>query len=334
MDPLTQIRVSRELIDIDSTTGREGAAGVYLAQLLRGLGYRVVEQPVTDGRFNVYASLVDRPQVVLSTHFDCVPPHVVSREEGGRLHGRGACDAKGIAVAEIAAAERLRAAGETRVGLLFVVGEERGSDGAKAANTISPGSKYLINGEPTDNRLGTATRGIYRARLRAHGIAAHSSQPELGDSAIEKLIDVLVRMRDVPWPVDPELGATHYTVGLIKGGVAPNVIPAEAEAEMMFRTVGAYHDVDTLVRRHAPGLDVDYVLEVPPVKLTTVPGPEKAVFNFTTDIPFLDRWGAPLLIGPGSISMAHTADEYCEIDDLFKAVQLYEQLAKDLLARS
>lgn len=334
MDPLTQIRVSRELIDIDSTTGREGQAGEYLARLLRSLGYDVVEQPVSDGRFNVYASLVERPDVVFSTHFDCVPPYVPSREEHGRLYGRGACDAKGIAVAEIAAAERLRRAGEKRIGLLFVVGEERGSDGAKTANQVAPGSRYLINGEPTDNRLGRATRGIYRARLRAHGVAAHSSQPELGDSAIEKLLDALIRMRSVGWPSDPELGATHYTVGLIKGGVAPNVIPAEAEAEMMFRTVGDYRVVDALVREQAAGLDVDYVLDVPPVALTTVAGFDTAVFNFTTDIPFLDRWGAPLLIGPGSISMAHTADEFCEIQELHRAVELYEILAKQLLGSS
>ena len=333
MDPLAQIRVSRELIDIDSTTGREGEAGAYLARLLRGFGYQVEEQPISHGRFNVYASL-GQPEVGFSTHFDCVPPFFASREEAGRLYGRGACDAKGIAVAQIAAAERFRAAGETRVGLLFVVGEERGSDGAKRANTLAPGSKYLINGEPTESRLGTATRGIYRARLRAHGRAAHSSQPALGESAIEKLIDVLVTMRSVPWPVDPDLGATNYTVGLISGGVAPNVIPAEADAEMMFRTVGDYRTVDALIREHAPGIDVDAVLDVPPVRLTTLPGLETAVFNFTTDIPFLDRWGAPLLLGPGSIAMAHTADEYCAIDELHRAVDLYEQLARQLLSSS
>jgi acetylornithine deacetylase len=330
VDPLTQIRVSRELIDIDSTTGREGDAGAYLARLLRELGYQVIEQPVSEGRFNVYASL-DQPAVVFSTHFDCVPPFFASREETGRLYGRGACDAKGIAVAQIAAAERFRKSGDTRIGLLFVVGEERGSDGAKRANALAPGSRFLINGEPTESRLGTATRGIYRARLRAHGRAAHSSQPELGDSAIEKLVDVLVRMRSVPWPVDPDLGATHYTVGLIKGGVAPNVIPAEADAEMMFRTVGDYQIVDSLIREHAPGIEVDYVLDVPPVRLRTVPNLETAVFNFTTDIPFLDRWGTPLLFGPGSIARAHTADEYCEIGELHRAVDLYERLATQLL---
>ncbi len=322
MDPLTQIRVTRELIDIDSTTGREGEAGAYLAGLLRRLGYDVLEQPVTSGRFNVVAS-VGQPTVVLSTHFDCVPPHFTSREDAGRLYGRGACDAKGTAVAQIAAAERLRAAGETRIGLLFVVGEERGSDGAKLANTIAPGSRYLINGEPTDNRLGTATRGVYRVRLRSHGRAAHSSQPHLGESAIEKMIDVLVGMRGVEWPVDPDLGATYYTVGLIKGGVAPNVIPADAEAEMMFRTVGDYRDVEALVREQVgTQADADYILDVPPVKLTTVAGIETAAFNFTTDIPFLGRWGAPLLLGPGSVTLAHTADEFVEIADLNRAVDL------------
>ena len=338
MDSLTQIRVTRELIDIDSTTGREGEAGAHLARLLRGLGYDVVEQPVTDGRFNVYAALGSRlsasggPAVIFSTHFDCVPPHFPSREEAGRLYGRGACDAKGIAVAQIAAAERLRASGQTGIGLLFVVGEERGSDGAKAANAMAPGSTYLINGEPTDNRLGVATRGVYRCRIRAHGRAAHSSQPDLGESAIEKLIDVLVGMREVSWPFDPDLGTTYYTVGLIKGGVAPNVIPADAEAEMMFRTVGDYRDIETLVRQQARlQADVDYILDVPPVRLKTVPGFDVAAFNFTTDIPFLSAWGAPLLLGPGSITVAHTEDEYCEIAELHRAVELYVGLARSLM---
>lgn len=332
MDSLTQIRLTREFIDIDSTTGREGPAGTWLAATLRGLGYQVMEQPVRDGRFNVVAS-VGTPDVVLSTHFDCVPPFFPSREEQGRLHGRGACDAKGIAVAQIAAVERLRAEGETRVGLLFVVGEERGSDGAKLANTIAPGSAFLINGEPTDNRLGRATRGVYRVRLRAAGIAAHSSQPELGVSAIEKIVDAVLVMRKIPWPEDPDLGRTFYTVGLIKGGVAPNVIPAEADAEVMFRTVGPHDELRRLLEQHLGDLvSLEDVLVVPPVKLTTRTGFDAAVFSFTTDIPFLDRWGAPLLIGPGSITLAHTADEYVEIAELDRAVDIYARLAASLLS--
>ena len=199
MDSLTQLRVTRELIDIDSTTGREAAAGEYIARTLEGLGYSVTRQPVADGRFNVIAKL-DDPVLVFSTHFDCVPPFFASREEQERVHGRGACDAKGTLVAQIAAAERLRAAGDRRIGLVFVVGEERGSDGARLANTIANGSKFLINGEPTDNRVGAATRGVYRVRLRATGRAAHSSLPELGESANDKLIDALVSIRSVQWP--------------------------------------------------------------------------------------------------------------------------------------
>ncbi len=332
MDPIEQVRLTRELIDIDATTGREADAGRYVAALLRRLGYDVVEQPVSGDRINVFAA-IGEPVVVFSTHIDCVPPHVPSRESRGRLYGRGACDAKGIAVAQIAAAERLRAAGETRVGLLFVVGEERGSDGAKLANTIAPGSRFLVNGEPTDNRLAAATRGIYRARLHAHGRAAHSSQPHLGDSAIEKLVDALVALRTVEWPADPDLGSTYYTVGLIQGGVAPNVIPADAQAEIMFRTVGDHHAIESLLCGAVePAVTVEPGLVVPPVKLGTVPGLERAVFNFTTDIPFLDRWGAPLLIGPGSIEVAHTDEEHVAIADLHRAVDLYADIATRLLA--
>jgi acetylornithine deacetylase len=231
VDPVDVVGLARTLIDIESTTGQEGPVARVLAEYLRGRGYSVLEQPVAGDRINVVAA-VGEPALVFSTHFDCVPPFFPSRVEGGILHGRGACDAKGILAAQVAAAERLRAAGETRIGLVFVAGEERGSDGAKAANTIASQSKYLINGEPTELKLGLATRGCFRVRLTAHGKAAHSGYPQLGESAIEKLMDVLVSLRGADWPADPELGRTHYTVGLISGGVAPNVIPPHAEAEV------------------------------------------------------------------------------------------------------
>lgn len=334
MDAATQIALTRELVDIDSTTGREGEAGAFIASTLRSLGYTVVEQPVSDGRFNVIATL-DPPRVVFSTHFDCVPPFVPSREEGGRLYGRGSCDAKGTLVAEIAAAERLRARGERRVGLVFVVGEERGSDGARLANTLATSSTFLINGEPTDNRLGRATRGAYRVRLRASGRAAHSSRPELGESAIDKLLDALVALRDVTWPDDPDLGRTYYTTGLIKGGVAPNVVPPSAEAEIMFRTVGDVADVRRLIEARIGGVvSLEDVQVVPPVRLKVVPGFSPAVFSFTTDIPFLERWGEPLLLGPGSVTLAHTADEYVELADLHDAVGIYERLASSLMLQT
>jgi acetylornithine deacetylase len=334
MDPLTQVRLTRELVDIDSTTGREGDAGAWIAATLRRLGYAVVEQPVNDSRFNVLAT-AGRPALTFSTHFDCVPPFFPSREEAGRLHGRGSCDAKGILIAQIAAAERLRAAGESRVGLLFVVGEERGSDGAKVANRAPAGSRFLVNGEPTENRLARGTRGAYRVRLRASGRAAHSSQPELGESAIEKLIDALVAMRSVRWPADPDLGETFYTLGLISGGVAPNVIPPAAEAEAMFRTVSDHSAIRSALEGCLAGrVAAEDVLVVPPVKLTTVPGFDTAVFSFTTDIPFLDAWGAPLLIGPGSVALAHTADEYVPIAELHEAVDRYVTLATHLLAQT
>src|SRR5688572_23915580 len=201
MSEFDLVGFARALIDIDSTTGREQDAGAFIARSLRDLGWHVDEQPLSDGRFNVIAS-AGEPRVVLSTHFDCVPPFFPSRIEGTRIYGRGACDAKGILAAQVAAAERARLAGRTDVGLLFVAGEERGSDGAKAANTWPTSSKLLINGEPTDNRLGIATKGVYRARLTATGRAAHSSLPHLGESAIEKMIDALVALREADWPAD------------------------------------------------------------------------------------------------------------------------------------
>jgi acetylornithine deacetylase len=324
---------ARALIDIDSTTGREAAAGAWLAAHLRALGYTVVEQPLEGGRFNVIATL-DRPTVVLSTHFDCVPPFFPSRVEDGKLFGRGACDAKGILAAQLAAAERFRARGERRVGLLFVAGEERGSDGADVANRVSPGSKFLINGEPTDSRLGSATRGVLRIRLEATGRAAHSAAPEQGISAIDKLIDALVRLRTLKLPDDPELGRTFYSVGLIDGGVAPNVIPSRASAEILFRTVGPPEDILAATADLEPLVSVIEVLRVPAVRLRTVPGLPAEVFPFTTDVPLLDRWGDPLLFGPGSFLVAHTDVEHVSLAELEAAVGIYEQLVGYCLAAS
>lgn len=325
--------LTRSLVDIDSTTGRETEAGRWLARYLRDLGFSVTEQRVDDARFNIIASSA-RSSVVLSTHFDCVPPFFPSRVEGDRIYGRGACDAKGILAAQVAAADILRRGGERRVGLLFVVGEERGSDGAREANLAANDCRFLVDGEPTDNRLGIATRGMLRVRLRASGRASHSSLPELGESAIDKLLDALVELRSITLPSDPVLGHTHYTIGLIAGGVAPNVVSPSAEAEVMFRTVGDAADVRRAIAPLERRLTIVHLLDVPPVRLTTVPGFDAAVFPYTTDIPFLNRWGQPLLFGPGSIHVAHTDDEFVELAALRTAVDGYVAIARELLARS
>jgi acetylornithine deacetylase len=327
------VELTRSLVDIDSTTGREAEAGHWLEAYLRDCGFAVVRQPVDDARFNLLATVgTASPALVFSTHFDCVPPHFPSSVREGRIYGRGACDAKGILAAQVVAAERLRSAGESRVGLLFVVGEERGSDGARAANAASTGQcRYLVNGEPTDSRLGLATRGMVRYRLRASGRAAHSSFPELGESAIDKLIDALIELRQIELPSDAVLGRTHYTVGLIAGGIAPNVISPSAEAEVMFRTVTDASEIDRAIDRLRPRVAVEKVLEVAPVRLTTVPGFETAVFPYTTDVPVLNKWGQPLLFGPGSIHTAHTADEFISVDELNAAIDSYVTIARSLL---
>ena len=355
------VGLTRALVDIDSTTGQEGAAGRWLADYLRGRGWSVEEQRVDATRFNVIAHIAAAgkvagvgqathgahhvaqgieaaqgfsPAVVFSTHFDCVPSFFPSRVDGDRLFGRGSCDAKGILAAQVAAAEQLRRDGESRIGLVFVVGEERGSDGARVANEAAPanGSRFLINGEPTDNRLGLATRGILRLKLRASGRAAHSSFPELGESAIDKLIDALIELRSIALPADPVLGQTHYTVGLISGGVAPNVVSPSAEAEVMFRTTSDAAEVRRAVAELERRVAIEHVLDVPPVRLRTVPGFETAVLPYTTDIPFLPGWGEPLLFGPGSIHVAHTADEWVSIAELTAAAGHYVTLAKLLLS--
>jgi acetylornithine deacetylase len=331
---LSVVELTRALVDIDSTTGREGAACAWLSGYMRRRGFAVREQPLDEGRANLLAFLDPQPLVVLSTHIDCVPPFFPSRIDGGTLYGRGACDAKGALAAQLTAVERLREKGETRVGLLFVVGEERGSDGAAAADTIAPGSVFLVDGEPTDGRLGLGTRGVLRLRLRAEGRAAHSSQPDRGVSAIDRLLDALVALREVELPEDPQLGRTFYSIGLISGGVAPNVISPSAEAEVLFRTIGPGEEILALLGSVRRLVAIDVVLEVPPVRLHTVPGFDTAGFAFTTDIPLLARWGTPLLYGPGSILDAHTDDEHVDIVDLDAAAVAYEGIAARLLAET
>ena len=326
------VPLARALIDIDSTTGREGDVGTWLARFLRERGYRVDEQPLSGSRFNIFASVAEQPRVVFSTHLDCVPPFFASRQERGLLFGRGSCDAKGILAAQVAAAERLRERGETGIGLLFVAGEERGSDGARVANQHAPaGVRYLVNGEPTDNRLGAATRGVLRVRLRADGRAAHSAFPELGESAIDKLLDALMVIRGLTLPEDPVLGRTHYTVGTIEGGVAPNVVSPRASAELLFRLVGDAAPVREQLKVVEGLVDVEHVLDIPAIHMHTIDGFETAVFPYTTDVPLLGNWGKPLLAGPGSILMAHTDDEHVAIDELNAAVGMYEHLASRLL---
>jgi acetylornithine deacetylase len=334
------VDLTRALVDIDSTTGLEHACGRWLADHLRSLGYTVLEQPVEGDRFNILATY-ERPRITFSTHFDCVPPFFPSRVEGDRLYGRGACDAKGIIASQIVAAQRLKQAGIRDVGLLFVVGEERGSDGALAANTLAAqtldsagGPTFLINGEPTDNRLGIATRGVWRIKLKAKGRAAHSSHPEQGESAIEKLLDALMALRRIRLPSDDLLGTTNYSVGLISGGVAPNVVPPSAEAEIVFRSVGPGSGIRAVLKPLEASVAIEDVLEVPPVKMHVVRGFDAAVFAYTTDVPLLPAWGPPLLYGPGSILHAHTAEEHVLVSDLERASQDYEKLARTLTARA
>lgn len=333
MDPLATpdaVALLRTLIDIDSTTGSEATVSRWVSDELRRRGWHVLEQTVENDRFNILATL-DPPAVVFSTHVDCVPPFFPSRQDGDCVYGRGACDAKGCVTTQIVAAERLRLAGHRRVGLLFVVGEERGSDGAKAANTLQGGSKFLVNGEPTDNRLGVATRGVWRVRLSARGRASHSSYPELGESAIEKLVNAIVSLRTMEMPEDAVMGRTNYTVGVIAGGVAPNVVPPVADAEVVFRTVGNVDRLKASLTSLEPLVTWEEIVEVPPVTMTTVPGFDTAAFPYTTDIPFLDRWGQPLLLGAGSILVAHSDNEHVRIPDLHRAADQYVELAEYLL---
>ena len=325
--------LTRKLVDIESTTGMEAAVGHALAGELTRLGYRVEQIPVEGERFDIWATHPDQPnpELALSTHMDTVPPFIPSSETADRIYGRGSCDAKGIIVAQVAAAEKLKADG-THVGLLFLVGEERDSQGAQVANQQPRGVKFLINGEPTENRLAVASKGTLRVELVARGKMAHSAYPELGESAVEKLLDALHEVRKLKLPTHPQAGPCTLNIGLIEGGRAPNVIPDYAMAHLLFRLVGPAEELRQQVTKAAGNkADANFILEIPYMELGTVPGIETMVAAFTTDIPALPRWGKPLLIGPGSIHVAHTEGEYIEKKQLLDAVDLYARIARQLI---
>jgi acetylornithine deacetylase len=285
---------------------------------------------VEDDRMNVYAHTGGQPRVVFSTHMDVVPPWFPSSEDNHRIYGRGACDAKGIIAAQIFAAERLRGEGMA-VGLLFLVGEERDSMGARLANQYSPRPRFLINGEPTDNRIGVASKGALRVELTARGKLAHSAYPELGDSAIDKLVKALSLLRVLELPSDPLLGDCTFNIGVIEGGRAPNVVADFAKAQLLYRLIGPSDELKRRIVETVGSLaQVDFVLEIPFARLRTVEGLPGMVAAFTTDIPALSDWGEPLLLGPGSIHVAHTENEHIEKQALLEAVDLYCSVARRL----
>lgn len=339
--PLDPIRFTQQLCDIESTTYFEGRVGEFLAEFLDSRGWEVeksaVPQPEESAgkgpRWNVFGCIAgERPDLVFSTHMDTVPPYIPFSEDAEFIYGRGVCDAKGIMAAQLAAAEALRDSG-LRVGVLFVSGEERDSAGAKVANESPKGSRFLINGEPTDNRVALASKGALRAVFRSTGKMAHSAYPELGDSAVHKLVEVLGRLLRLDLPVTDDVGPSTLNIGQVHGGHAPNVIADRAEAQVLVRLVSDSTPVRAaLVEATGDLAEVDFTLEIPFVRLRAVEGLPTMIAKFTTDIPQLSNWGEPLLLGPGSIHVAHTPHERLAKKELLEAVGLYIRVAKQLLA--
>jgi acetylornithine deacetylase len=326
------VALAAELLAIPSLSGSEKAVVDFVSKWLVTRGWNVTVQEVSKGRGNVWASKAGGG-VAFSTHLDTVPPHIAPRLEKDTLYGRGACDAKGIAAAMMVAAERLVQSGENRVDLLLVVGEEQGSDGARAANNLSPKSRFLVNGEPTESKLASGAKGSLRATVRTRGREAHSAYPHLGESAIEPLMKLLPTVHDLPLPSDPVLGKTTVNIGTIKGGTGANIVPAHAEAEMMIRLVGDVKPMKKMIQDWVKGrAEVEFGSHIPAQKFHIVDGFEVAPMAYTSDIPLLSRWGTPLMFGPGSIHVAHTPDEHIDVNELRAAVDAYERIARQLLS--
>ena len=332
---LDPVALAVALMEVESTSGREHDVVALSERLLVERGWRTRRIPVSEGRADLLASSGNAPAVTLSTHLDTVPPFIPPRLDGGRLYGRGACDAKGIAAAMVCAAERLRDGG-VPVALLFVVGEETTHDGAHAANAaaVPPSCRVLINGEPTESTLAVGTKGAVRVTVTTTGRAAHSAYPHLGRSATADLVRLLAELDALDLPRDPVLGDTTINIGRLAGGVADNVLAPWAEARLMARIVTPVDEVLAILRRWADGrATIDAGVFVPAVHLATVPGFPTSVAAFATDIPALTNWGRPYLFGPGSIHVAHTDGEYVEIGELRAAVDAYERLARLALER-
>jgi acetylornithine deacetylase len=331
--------LTRALVDIESITGNEENVGLFLFDLLSRLTTRyrgrIERMDVEPHRFNVFAQFGERPVVTLSTHMDTVPPFFPSREDDEFIWGRAACDTKGIIASMITAAEKLLERGETNLGLLFVVGEERNSAGAIRAAKESRGSRFIINGEPTENKLALGSKGTLRYELVASGKMAHSAYPELGESAIEKLLDTLADVRKIKLPVDELLGPSTLNIGTISGGRAPNIIPDEAKAELLIRLVGDSSSTKDAIRHAARGrVAANEMLEIPALRLGSLGGMETTVVAYTTDIPsFGTAWGQPFLFGPGSINVAHTLEERVPKRQLLDAVDIYQRMVQDLWKR-
>lgn len=331
--------LTRSLVDIESTTGNEARAASYLFDRLTVIagasGGRVERIDVEGGRFDVLA-IWGKPIVTLSTHIDTVPPFYPSREDETHIWGRGACDAKGIIAAMVVSAEKLLATGVRNFALLFVIGEERNSAGAKAAARTPRGSKYLVNGEPTENKLALGSKGVLRYEVIASGRMAHSAYPELGQSAIESLLDVLELFRKVPLPADSVLGASTMNIGTISGGRAPNVIPDAARAEVMIRLVSdpaRLRQAFTAAAAKVDRIVLNEVLCIPAVRLERVPGYPTTIVAFASDVPELSpAWGQPLMFGPGSIHVAHTDGERVSKQELLDAVDAYANIVRYLIS--
>ena len=327
--------LTKTLINIPSISDNEEQVGFFLRDYLENLGWTVELQPVSPNQNNVIAYLSERPRVFLSTHIDTVPPFIEASEDDEKIYGRGACDAKGIVASQIFAAEILRKEGINDIGLLYTVDEEQGSSGAREANKheIAKKCEYLINGEPTDNDLAIGSKGSLRMLIKTKGKAAHSAYPEMGDSAIVKLLDILQDIRKIELPTDEFFGETTLNIGLISGGLGTNVVPPFAEAGLHIRIVTQLEPVLKILKNTvAERGEIEILSCSLPVKMLEVEGFRQKVVRFTTDIPHLPNWGTPLLLGAGSILVAHTKDEFVLKKDLETAVGLYVNLVKKLLA--
>ena len=377
----------RDIIRIESISNNEHEIGVFVADFLESKNFTVVKQEVPPmkrkqddengppkPRYNIFAypdSLTEKPSILLTSHIDTVPPFIpyavhspdpsTQNTDSIVIAGRGSVDAKASVAAQIfATLETLAENPDAKLGLLFVVGEETGGDGMKvfSDSEINTNSAYhtVIFGEPTELALVSGHKGMLSFEVLSHGKAAHSGYPWLGRSAVSGIIPALAavdKLGDIPvsqggLPSSPKYGHTTLNIGTVQAGVATNVVPAEARADVAVRLAAGTPDeareiIRLAVEKATADVDADVVVDFsthresyPPQDLDTdVPGFDVIPVNYGTDVPNLKLRDdvKRYLYGPGTIFVAHGDNEALTVRDMKDAVEGYKKLIDAALER-
>lgn len=301
---------------------------------------------VGDGTLNLFLRW-GTPRVVFCTHMDTVPPYIAPSFYDTEVHGRGSCDAKGQLFAMYTACKELEASGCTDFGLLILSGEETGSWGAKAFSKTGFKAPFLIVGEPTENKMVSASKGTKSYDLRFGGKAFHSGYPEHGVSAVDLFNEFYNKLKATDFGEDPELGKTTWNIGLLHSDNPQNILSPELTCRLYFRTTFVSDEPVQRFMAEIAGQagndegktgndegkasnDVTPRGGDRPARYVTLPGFESAPVAFGSDAPHLTGFGHKIICGPGTVLVAHRDDEHITLPELEDAVKIYTALYREI----